>query len=199
MGIGLDTYWAQFEGLQKRLEGYLDLIAGKLGNPRGGFDLEVVNAGLVDNPVKARHTADIFRENRVEAVFLYISTYALSHTVLPVAQGLGVPVIILNLQPVPAIDYEKFNALGDRGKMTGEWLAHCQACSTPEIANVFNNAGLEYDIVTGWLEDEDAWKEIYDWCGAVQVRAMIRDTRIGILGHYYCGMLDIYTDVTMFS
>ncbi|GHV70394.1 L-arabinose isomerase [Spirochaetia bacterium] len=196
MGIGLDTYWAQFEGLQKRLEGYLDLIAGKLGNTRGGFDLEVVNAGLVDNPVKARHTADTFRENRVEAVFLYISTYALSHTVLPVAQGLGVPVIILNLQPVPAIDYEKFNALGDRGKMTGEWLAHCQACSTPEIANVFNNAGLEYDIVTGWLEDEEAWKEIYDWCDAVQVRAMIRDTRIGILGHYYCGMLDIYTDVT---
>jgi L-arabinose isomerase len=191
MGIWLDTYWAQFEGLRQRLEGYLDLIDKRLG----GFGLEVVDAGLVDNPVKARHTAELFRKSRVEAVFLYISTYALSHTVLPVAQGVGVPVVILNLQPVPAIDYAKFNALGDRGVMTGEWLAHCQACAVPEIANVFNNAGLQYDIVTGWLEEEQSWKKIQDWCDAIRVRALLRDARIGILGHYYCGMLDVYTDV----
>jgi L-arabinose isomerase len=192
MGIGLDTYWAQFEGLRKRLEDYLDTIAGRLG----GFGLEVVNAGLVDNPVRARHTAGIFRENRVEAVFLYVSTYALSHTVLPVAQGLGAPVVILNLQPSPAIDYQRFNALGDRGLMTGEWLAHCQACAAPEIAHVFNNAGVNYDIVTGWLGDEEAWEEIRGWCDAIRARAALRDTRIGILGHYYCGMLDVYTDIT---
>lgn len=195
MGIGLDTYWVQFEGLQRRLEGYLSLIDQRLC----GFGLEVVNAGLVDNPVKARHTAELFRENRVEAVFLYLSTYALSHTVLPLAQGVGAPVIMLNLQPVPAIDYAQFNALQDRGVMTGEWLAHCQACAVPEIANVFNNAGLQYDIVTGWLEEEESWREIRDWCDAIRVRALLRDARIGILGHYYCGMLDVYTDVTRLS
>jgi L-arabinose isomerase len=190
-GIGLDTYWGQFSGLRQRLEGYLEQIAGRFE----GFDVEAVNAGLVDNPDLARHTAELFQENRVEAVFLYISTYALSHTVLPVAQNLKVPVIILNLQPVPAIDYEKFNALGDRGLMTGEWLAHCQACSVPEIANVFNNAGLQYDIVTGYLEEDYVWKELEEWCSAAKVRSGLRDCRVGILGHYYCGMLDVYTDV----
>jgi L-arabinose isomerase len=191
-GIGLDTYWVQFEGLRERLLGYQTRIAEKMA----AFGVEIVNAGLVDKPDTARQTADLFREKRVEGVFLYISTYALSHTVLPVAQGLQVPVIILNLQPVPAIDYKSFNALGDRGLMTGEWLAHCQACSVPEIANVFNNAGLRYDIITGWLEEDQSWKEIEDWCGAMRVRSRMRDTRIGILGHYYCGMLDVYTDVT---
>jgi L-arabinose isomerase len=191
-GIGLDTYWAQFEGLKNRLLGYQARIAGKMA----AFGVEIVDAGLADNPDTARHTAELFREKRVEGVFLYISTYALSHTVLPVAQRLQVPVVILNLQPVPAIDYKTFNALGDRGRMTGEWLAHCQACSVPEIANVFNNAGLRYDIITGWLEDEQSWREIRDWCDAMRVCSLLRDTRIGILGHYYCGMLDVYTDVT---
>jgi L-arabinose isomerase len=158
--------------------------------------MDVVNAGLVDNPDTARRTAELFREKRVEGVFLYISTYALSHTVLPVAQGLHVPVLILNLQPVPAIDYKTFNALGDRGRMTGEWLAHCQACAVPEIAHVFNNAAIEYDIVSGWLDEDQSWKEIGEWCEAIRVCSQVRDTRIGILGHYYCGMLDVYTDVT---
>jgi L-arabinose isomerase len=192
MGIGLDTYWAQFAGLKDRLEGYQRFIAERIR----GFGVEVVDAGLVDNPDMARHTAELFRENRVELVFVYISTYALSHTVLPVAQGAAAPVLILNLQPVSAIDYAAFNALGDRGLMTGEWLAHCQACAAPEIANVFNNAGIDYDIVTGWLEDAGAWREIQDWCAAAMVRAGLRETRVGILGHYYCGMLDVYTDVT---
>ena len=58
-------------------------------------------------------------------IFLYVSTYALSSTVLPVVQQAGVPVVVLNLQPVPQLDYDKFNALGDRGLMTGVWLEHC--------------------------------------------------------------------------
>ena len=191
-GIGLDTYWNQFEGLLDKLKGYQKSIFEKLS--KNG--LEVIDAGMVDNPDKAREASALFAEKRVEAVFLYISTYALSHTVLPVAQNLKVPVIILNLQPLRAIDYTSFNAIGDRGKMTGEWLSHCQACSVPEIANVFNNAGLQYDIVTGWLDDEDAWKEITNWCTAIRVKAVLGESRIGILGHYYCGMLDVYTDVT---
>ncbi len=191
-GIGLDTYWAQFPGLKERLQGYLKEIAGRLS----GLEVEVVEAGLVDTPEGARAAGKLFVERNVDAVFLYISTYALSHTVLPVAQAARVPFLVLNLQPVPAIDYQRFNALGDRGKMTGEWLAHCQACCAPEIANVFNNCGIDYHLVTGWLKEERAWNQISAWVDAVAVRSRIRDTRVGILGHYYAGMLDVYTDVT---
>ncbi len=127
-GIGLDTYWDQFDGLLGRLKGYQKQIADKMV----GFGAEVVDAGLVDSPEKARIAGDYLKTNDVDIVFLYVSTYALSSTVLPVAQKLNCPIIILNIQPVAAIDYEKFNKLGDRGLMTGEWLAHCQACSVPK-------------------------------------------------------------------
>ncbi len=96
--------------------------------------------------------------------------------------------VVLNLQPVPQLDYAKFNALGDRGAMTGEWLAHCQACSCPEIACVFNRAGIAYHLVTGHLKDAEAWREIGEWVAAARVAAGLRANRVGVLGHYYCGI-----------
>ena len=191
-GIGLDTYWAQFDGLLGNLKAYQEQIKNKIG----GFGVEVADAGMVDNPVKAREAADYLKSQDVEIVFLYVSTYALSSTVLPVAQKLKVPVVILNLQPVAEIDYEAFNQLGDRGKMTGVWLEHCQACSVPEIASVFNRSGIQYDFVTGYLQDEEAWREIESWTEAARVAAAMRNNRLGVLGHYYGGMLDVYTDMT---
>lgn len=191
-GIGLDTYWPQFDGLLDKLKGYQEQIKNKIA----GFGVEVADAGMVDNPEKAREAADFLKSQDVEIVFLYVSTYALSSTVLPVAQKLKVPVVILNLQPVAQLDYEAFNALGDRGKMTGVWLENCQACSFPEIASVFNRSGIQYDFVTGYLQDEEAWNDIKAWTEAAAVSASMRNNRLGVLGHYYNGMLDVYTDLT---
>ena len=191
-GIGLDTYWAQFDGLLDHLKTYQKQIHEKIE----AFGVEVADAGMVDNPVKAREAADYLKSQDVEIVFLYVSTYALSSTVLPVAQKVKVPMVILNLQPVASLDYTSFNRLGDRGKMTGVWLEHCQACSVPEIASVFNRSGIRYDFVTGYLQDESAWAEIKAWAEAARVVAAMRKNRLGVLGHYYGGMLDVYTDLT---
>lgn len=194
-GIGLETYWAQFDGLLDNLKTYQNEISSKIAL----FGAEVCDAGMVDNPTKAIEAADYLKKENVQMVFLYVSTYALSSTVLPVAQRLNVPVIILNVQPVAELDYKKFNELGDRGKMTGIWLEHCQACSVPEIACVFNRAGIRYDIVTGHLKDEIMWNEIKSWIEAANVTDAVRNNRMGILGHYYGGMLDVYTDIAMQS
>ena len=194
-GIGLETYWPQFQGLRDRLVGY----QGQIGKQIKSHGVELVDAGLVDSPAKARAAASLFRREEVEFIFLFISTYALSSTVLPVVQHVGVPVVVLNLQPVPQLDYEKFNALGDRGLMTGVWLEHCQACSAPELACVFNRAGIAYHLVTGHLQDPEAWREIGDWVAAAKVAGVLRQNRVGVLGHYYCGMLDVYSDLTQQS
>ena len=191
-GIGLDTYWNQFDGLLNRLIGYQNKIAEKMRE----FGANLIDAGLIDSPEKAIEAGNYLKTNNVEIVFLYVSTYALSSTVLPVIQRLKCPVVILNIQPVAAIDYESFNKMGDRGKMTGEWLAHCQACSVPEIANVFNRAGINYEFVTGFLGEQAVWDKIQGWIEAANVASIMKNNRLGILGHYYGGMLDVYTDLT---
>jgi len=194
-GIGLDTYWPQFKGLKKRLEGYQATIHRRLA----GDGVMVVDAGLVDTVDKAREAASLFATERVDIIFLYISTYALSSTVLPVVQQAKAPVVVLNLQPVAQIDYERFNALPSREEMTGEWLAHCQACSAPEIASVFNRAGIDYHLITGVLDSAESWAEISAWVEAARVMAVMRESSIGVMGHYYGGMMDVYSDYTQIA
>jgi len=193
--IGLDTYWRQFDGLLNNLIGYHAEIRDRIG----AMGVDMVDAGMVDNPTKAGAAASLFRQEEVEIIFLFISTYALSSTVLPVVQKSKVPVVMLNLQPVAQLDYQKFNALGDRGLMTGVWLEHCQSCSVPELACVFNRAGIDYHVVTGYLQEDEAWQEVADWVDASKVAAGMRENRVGVLGHYYCGMLDVYSDLTQQS
>ena len=192
-GVGLDTYWPQFKGLKPRLEGYLKEVDARLQCPGA----EVVNLGLIDTPAKALQAGHRFRQADVDLIFLYATTYALSSTVLPVVQRAGVPVIILNLQPSAAIDYKAFNKLTDRTRMTGEWLAHCGSCPVPEIAGVFNRAGVSFHQVTGLLRDDPiAWGEIADWIAAARVASVMFHNRLGLMGNYYGGMLDIYSDLT---
>ncbi len=192
-GIGLEAYWSQFDGLKVRLEGYVDVVAQKLSS----FDTEIVNLGLIDTPQKAVEAGHQFRQADVDILFLYVTTYAVSSTVLPVVQRAKVPVIILNLSPESHIDYESFNGMTDRTRMTGEWLAYCSACPVPEIANVFNRAGINFYQITGVLNnDTEAWNEIQEWVEAAKVASIMAHNRMGAMGHYYNGMLDIYSDFT---
>ena len=72
-GIGLDVYWPQFAGLEKRLQGYVERVAGKLGASGcevvnlAGVDLGVVQH-FVETPAQALMVARGEREYWVPAV-----------------------------------------------------------------------------------------------------------------------------------
>lgn len=193
-GIGLDTYWEQFDGLRERLIKYLNSVAADIA----GMNADLVNLGLIDTVEDAFAAGDTFKREDVDIIFLYVSTYALSATVLPVVKKPNVPVIILNLSPEASIDYNSFNKLRDRTAMTGEWLAHCSACPVPEIASVFNRSGIPFFQITGMLHnDPHVQRELSEWIEATGVAKTMYYNRLGIMGNYYGGMLDIYTDLTL--
>ncbi|KQM75303.1 arabinose isomerase [Pedobacter sp. Leaf216] len=193
-GIGLQAYWEQFDGLKATLLGYLEVVANGLEK----FDADILNLGLIDTPERAFEAGDQFKAEDVDILFLYVSTYALSATVLPVVKKAKVPVIVLNLSPEASINYKTFNHLENRTQMTGEWLAHCSSCSVPEIANVFNRSNIPFHQITGMLKnDPHVWKEIEEWVEAARVARIMYYNRMGIMGNYYGGMMDIYTDLTL--
>ncbi|MBE9586650.1 arabinose isomerase [Mucilaginibacter sp. JRF] len=193
-GIGLKAYWEQFDGLEKRLKEYVDQVAERLNL----YSAETINVGLVDTPELAFAAGDRFKAEDVDIIFLYVTTYALSSTVLPVVRKAKVPVIILNLTPLSRIDYTSFNQLNNRTTMTGEWLAFCSACPVPEIANVFKRSKIPFYQITGMLEgDGHVWDEVEQWIDAARVKRTMYYNRLGVMGNYYNGMLDIYTDLTL--
>jgi L-arabinose isomerase len=193
-GIGLAAYWPQFEGLKEHLEGYQREVEAKL-RAMGG---EVTSAGLVDTPQTAQAAGDLFARENVDLIICYVGTYATSSQVLPAVQRRRVPVLILNLQPLPALDYPNTD--------TAAWLENCCACCVPEISNAFARSRIQFNVVSGLLKPAEghanqyylrAWREIEEWVHAAAVMRELQYSRIGFLGHTYPGMLDMYSDFTM--
>ena len=184
-GIGLATYWPQFDGLKERIEGYQRRVEERVRELGG----EVVSAGLVDTEQGARAAGDLFASAQVDLVFCHAVTYATSSTVLPVIQAAKVPAVLLGLQPTATLDYAEID--------TGEWLANCAACCVPEIAGALTRARIPYDTVAGTIEDDErAWEKIGAWVRAAGAARSLRRARLGFMGHTYAGMLDLYSDFT---
>lgn len=202
---GLRVYWGQFEGLLNRLEGYNKFIEEKLSQYG-----EVYNFGIMDGADRSVEAGEFFKANNVDIIFMHSATYFTSDSVLPIHQICNAPVIVLNLQPSPQINYQNTD--------TGEWLSQCVACPIPEVSNAFNRAEIPFYCVNGLLglestpaialSDENtatrteasrAWQEIGEWCRAAGVKKSLSRSRFGFLGGNYSGMLDMYSDLTMLS
>ena len=187
-GIGLAAYWPQFDGLKERLEGYQREVEAQLRQYGG----EVISAGLVDTAPGAQAAGDLFIRENVDLVVCYVATYATSSQVVPAVQHVKRPVLVLNLQPTPQLDYESMT--------TGEWLANCCACCVPEISCAFARSRIQFNVVSGTLRDDPrAWGIIGEWVQAASAMRALNHSRIGFLGHTYPGMLDMNTDPTMIT
>ncbi len=184
-GIGLEAYWDQFQGLKEKLEGFQRHVETQLAEAGA----EVISVGLVDSHPTAQTAGDLFARSDLDLLVCYVGTYATSSTVLPVAGRTKVPVLVLNLQPVAALDYQHTD--------TATWLEACCACCVPEISNAFARARIQFNVVSGQLfNDPRAWAQITDWVRAAGVKRRLSRSRIGFLGHTYPGMLDLYSDFT---
>jgi L-arabinose isomerase len=63
---------------------------------------------------------------------------------------------------------------------------------------VFLRAGIKFHQITGVLHgDSEVWNEVKEWIEAASVANKLAHNRLGCMGHYYGGMLDVYTDLTL--
>ena len=199
---GHPMYWEQFDGIKDRVLEYGRFIEKKMTEI-----CEVKYFGIVDTVDSGRRAGEYFNTENVDIIFLHSASYEMSSGVLPVHQRCNAPLVMLNLQPCSCINFSETS--------TAEWLSLDTSCSIPEFCNVLNRSGIKYSTVSGLLGMEDtlgcvsdcntkgalqaeaSWKEIGEYIDAAMVKRNIRESNMGMLGNFYCGMLDMYTDFTL--
>jgi L-arabinose isomerase len=181
---GLGAYWPQFPDLLPTLRRCAERVTERMR----ALDCEVVDAGFISDAQEGAAAAEALRAAGCDLIIAYLTTYMTATMLVPVAQRCGAPVLLLNLQPTEVMDHATFD--------TGQWLAYCGACPLPEMANAFRRCGIQTRSVSGYLEEDAAWRKIEHWVRAAGVRGALRHGRHGLLGHLYPGMLDVATDLT---
>ncbi|MEA1952406.1 MAG: L-fucose/L-arabinose isomerase family protein [Planctomycetota bacterium] len=185
-GVGHNRYWSQFHGLQDEMLRKLDVFVGKLEN----LDVDVSNFGLIDDAKGAYALVPKLKAAALDLIFCDMLTYATSSTFAAIVRNLDVPIVLVALQPLPALDYSRAS--------TYMQLCNDDLCSVPEFTGVAVRMGKKAPpLVLGTLEnDAEADAEIADWCDIARVLHDLRRARIGHFGHVLESMLDMHTDPT---
>jgi L-arabinose isomerase len=184
-GSGLAAYWPQFPTLKTAVLETMERHATRLES----MGCEVVRGGLVDAADKSNSVGDLFAHEQVDLIIGEIMTYTASHVLIPIAQRNIAPYLTLALQMVPTVPY------GEIG--TEEMTLIGAAMTAPEVSCAFNRCNLPFHCVVGGDFQDKVWIQVAEWIEAAAVKRALRDSRLGYLGHYYPGMLDMYSDFTM--
>ena len=184
-GSGLAAYWPQFPDLKPAVLATMERHVAKLE----AMGCEVVRGGLVDRAERSGEVGDLFAREQVDLIIGEIMTYTASHVLVPIAQRNIAPYLTLALQMVPTVPYDRIG--------TDEMTLIGAAMTAPEVSCAFQRCGLPFNCVVGGDFQEKVWTQVREWIEAAATKRALRDSRLGYLGHYYPGMLDMYTDFTM--
>jgi len=185
-GVGHYNYWTQFPGLLDEMHNKLDHLVRKVQ----AHGVNVTNFGMVDNAQGAAELLPKLKAADLDLVFVDMVTYATSSTVGAILHGLDVPLVLVALQPLKAMDYERAS--------TYIQLCNDDFCSVPEFLGVAIRLGRRPpEVILGTLDDDPAADaELAEWCSIAKVLHDLRRARIGHMGHVLEAMLDMHTDPT---
>ena len=187
-GIGYDVYWKQFPGLLDELLLKKDVFLKKLP-----ADAVVIDFGMVDNTEKAYTVVKEMQKADLDLLFCDMLTYGTSGTFGVIVRTLDIPVVLIALQPLKAMDYSKAS--------TYMQLTNDDICSLPEFTGVAARLGKRIpDVIIGTLyDDPQADAEINEYCRIAKVLHDLKNAQLGHIGHPLNAMLDMHTDPTMLT
>ena len=188
-GVGYWKYWEQFEGLLEELTAKQDLLVKKVNQN----NVSVTDFGMADDAESAYSLVAKLKSANLDLIFCDMVTYATSVTFGTIIRNIDIPIVMVALQPLKALDYEKAT--------TYMQLCNDDFCSVPEFAGVAARMGKAIpDVIIGTLKDDpEADAEIENYCQIAKVLHDLKHARIGHFGHPIEAMLDMHSDPTMIT
>jgi len=186
LGIGHHVYWNQFDGL-------LDEMSRKQLHAKGlikAHEVEVFDFGMLDNAEAAYAAVPKIKAADIDILFVDMVTYGTSSTFGILCREIDVPIVLLAIQPLSAMDYQNGT--------TYMQLCNDDFCSVPEFTGVAVRFGRRPPPVILGHEtgDPHVARELAAWCGIAKALHSLRKGRIGLMGHVLESMLDMHTDPT---
>ena len=182
--IALGAYLPQFPSLVQEFDKQYHEFKNTIPKT-----VELIDGGIVTTKEMSQKAGDKFRTADVDLVFVQLLTYSTSYNMLPAVKDLDVPIVLVNVQKLRALDFDTAG--------TKEWLGEAYACgAVGEMVADLNRYGKRSAVITGVVEGGDpaVEKEINQWCLAAQCRRRFRDTNLAQIGRPYPGMMDLYID-----
>ena len=188
-GVGHHTYWAQFDGLLDEMHRKLNMLTDRVA----GYGVNATNFGLIDNAEGAYTLLPKLKAADLDLVFCDMVTYATSSTWGKITRELDIPIVLVALQPLQAMDYTKAS--------TFMQLCNDDLCSVPEFMGVSIRMGCKPPYLILGTENDDpvAEAELVEWCQIAKVLHDLKRARIGHFGHVLESMLDMHSDPTAFT
>ena len=185
-GVGFHKYWPQFDGLLDEMMQKLDVFVDRVKTEQ----VEVTCFGMVDDAASAYALLPQLKAADLDLVFCDMLTYATSASFGAIVRGLDVPLVLVALQPLKALDYSQAS--------TYMQLCNDDFCAVPEFTGIAIRMGKPAPpVILGTLEDDPiADADITQWCDIAKVLHDLKRARIGHFGHPIEHMLDMQTDQT---
>ena len=188
-GVGYERYWDQFPGLLDELLEKHTTIIEKIPDQ----NVTIIDFGMVDNAAKAYELVKLIEAANPDLIFCNMLTYATSGTFAIIIKSLDIPIVLVALQPLKALDYSKAS--------TYMQLANDDICSLPEFAAVAVRMGKKVpEVIIGSLfDDAEADSQLDEYCRIAGVLHALKNAHLGHLGHPINSMMDMQTDPTMLT
>jgi len=188
-GVGYDKYWEQFPGLYEELMEKQAKFMSKFSDKNA----DLIDFGMVDSPLRAYEVLKDIESASLDLLFCDMLTYATSGTFGIIIKTLNIPVVLVALQSLKALDYAKAT--------TYMQLVNDDVCSLPEFAGVAVRMGKRVpEMIIGTLNDDpEVDQQIDEYYRIARVLHDLKNSQLGHLGHPINAMLDMHTDATMLT
>lgn len=186
LAIGHHVYWPQFDGLWEEM----NRKVAHLKNRVEANGVTVVEFGMLDNAATAYAAVSKIKAADLDLLFVDMATYGTSATFGVLCREIQVPMVLVAIQPLAAMDYAKGT--------THMQLCNDDFCSVPEFTGVAIRFGRRVPpCILGHEEgDPIVDRELRIWCQIAKVLHDLRRARIGLMGHVLEAMLDMHCDPT---
>jgi L-arabinose isomerase len=146
---------------------------------------EIINPGFIENENEAQQAAELFNSHDVSLIIFVELAYQKGLVPMRTLLATHAPILVWNTQMIENYPTDAdFDLIMLNSGMAG----------LSEVTGALLRTERSFSILTGHLQDEAMLKELQEYIQVAKTVYNLKNSRIGVIGHPYEGMVDLMVD-----